>query len=321
MQNHFIKLLSCLIPVKQWRVNFRIKYGIVSPQNYGIKHIYNGDDGQKIICETLQKGQPCLICRFGGTEMRVVDYFLKHIRKNNIKFPPKIKYMIGALSGFFPCTDYLLSRFSSEFLEIPKDIDILTVWNTKSEKYVCENFLNKDAKLIEFNTLNTVGYKNPWSQVLEGKKVLVIHPFAETIENQYKNKEKVFAKNPKVLPNFELITMKPVQGLADDRFELPYNDWFEALEDMKNKIKNIDFDIAIIGAGAYGIFLGHYCKQLGKQAVHMGGVTQLLFGITGKRWEVEQPYVIKDVVNEYWVRPSENEKPKGSKQVEGGCYW
>lgn len=321
MQNQFIKLLSCLIPSKKARVAFRIKYGIKPLQNYNTKHIYSPEDGQEIILNELNKGKPCMICRFGGTEMRVIDHFLKNKNKNFVQFPEKIKNMIGALSGFFPSTDYLLSRFSSEFLELTNDIDILAVWGTKSEKEVCEQYLNKDAKLIALFTLNTVSYDNPWSQYLQGKKVLVIHPFAETIEKQYKNREKIFKNNPKVLPEFELITFKPVQGLADSRFDLPYENWFEALDDMKSKISKIDFDIAVIGAGAYGIFLAHYCKQLGKQAVHLGGVTQLLFGITGKRWEIEQPYVVENVLNEYWVRPDVNEQPKGIKQVEGGCYW
>lgn len=321
MEKKFIKLLSCFIPNKKLRILFRKKYGQVKIQNYGIKHVYNGDDSQKVIINVLKQNEPCLICRFGGTEMRVVDYFLKHMNHNHVEFPEKIKYMIGALSGFFPSTDYLLSRFASEFLELTKDIDVLAVWNTKSEKFVCENYLNSDAKLIDLHALDTVCYKNPWSQYLHGKKVLVIHPFAESIEKQYKKRELIFKNNPKILPEFELITMKPVQGLADNRFELPYQDWFEALDDMKSQIDKLDFDIAIIGAGAYGIFLGHYCKQIGKQAIHMGGVTQLLFGITGKRWELEQPEVIKDVFNEYWIRPDKKEQPKGAKQVEGGCYW
>ena len=322
MQNNFIKFLSCFIPSKKARVEFRIKYGLKKLQNYGEKHIYNGDDSQEVIMNTIKKGKPCLICRFGGTEMRVVDHFLKNMNKTtNVIFPDKIKEMIGALSGFFPATDYLLSRFSSEFINLAQDIDVLAVWATKSEKTMCEKYLNKNAKLIELGALDTVNFENPWSQILTGKKVLVIHPFADTIEKQYKKRELVFEKNPKILPEFELITMKPVQGLADSRFELPYKNWFEALEDMKSQIDKIDFDIAVIGAGAYGIFLGQYCKQIGKQAVHMGGVTQLLFGITGKRWEIEQPNVIKNVVNEHWVRPDVSEQPKGLKQVEGGCYW
>lgn len=145
----------------------------------------------------------------------------------------------------------------------------------------------------------------------------MIHPFEDSIREQYKKREKLF-KNPYVLPEFELITMKPVQGLADSPEKLQYRDWFEALNSMTEKIKNFDFDVALIGAGAYGIFLANFCRNIGRKGVHMGGVTQLLFGIKGFRWDS----VLQDsVYNEYWVRPGENEKPKGAEKVEGACYW
>ncbi len=320
MNKNLVKFLSCFIFSKQNRIDFRVKH-LPKIQNYGTKHVYNGIDGQNVIKNIISTNKPCMICRFGGTEMRVVDFYLKHMQNNEIKFPSKIKNMISDLSGFFPTTDYYLSRFSSEFIELANDIDVLAVWDTKSEKIMCEKYLNREAKLIELWTLDTVNFENPWSECLKDKKVLVIHPFAETIEAQYKNREKIFEKNPKILPNFTLKTIKAVQGLADSKKDLPFDTWFEALESMKKQIAETDFDIAIIGAGAYGIFLAHYCKMLGKQAVHMGGTTQLLFGITGKRWEIEQPEVIKNVINEYWIRPDKSELPKGASKVEGGCYW
>ncbi|WP_274095727.1 hypothetical protein [Riemerella anatipestifer] len=40
--------------------------------------------------------------------------------------------------------------------------------------------------------------------------------------------------------------------------------WFDALEDMKNKIDLVDFDVAIIGCGAYGLPLASYIKNKGK---------------------------------------------------------
>ena len=60
-------------------------------------------------------------------------------------------------------------------------------------------------------------------------------------------------------------------------------------------------------------------KEAGRQAVHMGGATQLLFGIKGKRWDVHP--VISGLYNDYWVRPDESERPKGAESVEDGCYW
>ena len=53
----------------------------------------------------------------------------------------------------------------------------------------------------------------------------------------------------------------------------------------------------------------------------MGGYTQLLFGILGKRWETHFPEIFKYANLEYWTRPQDKEKPKGFEKVEGGCYW
>lgn len=154
--------------------------------------------------------------------------------------------------------------------------------------------------------------------MLEGKKVLVIHPFIESIQSQYKNRKKIF-DDYQVLSDFELILYKPVQSIAGNYKELPYDDWFDALENMKNEISKIDFDIAIIGCGAYGMPLAYYVKKMGKKAVHLGGATQLLFGIIGKRWEEE--YNLGDLTNKYWVRPKLSEKPKNFDRIENGCYW
>lgn len=149
--------------------------------------------------------------------------------------------------------------------------------------------------------------------------MLVVSPFEETIRKQYE-KRKLLFKNPDVLPDFELVTLKAVQGIGDSKKDLPYKDWFEALEDMKSKISKIDFDIALIGAGAYGMFLGAHCKELGKKAVHMGGATQLLFGIKGRRWDT---FFEKTLYNENWTRVSQKETPAGLEKFEEGtfAYW
>ncbi|MCD7883766.1 MAG: hypothetical protein LUI87_08725 [Lachnospiraceae bacterium] len=81
----------------------------------------------------------------------------------------------------------------------------------------------------------------------------------------------------------------------------------------------MDFDVAIIGAGAYGLPLAAYCKERGAQAIQMSGATQILFGIKGKRWD-DHPF-ISSLYNEYWVRPNESETPPLKQKVEGGSYW
>lgn len=66
-----------------------------------------------------------------------------------------------------------------------------------------------------------------------------------------------------------------------------------------------------------------HVKRMGKKAVHMGGSLQLLFGIKGKHWEnpdYNPVYNYAQLVNEHWVYPAEEEKPKNALSVEGGCY-
>ena len=109
-----------------------------------------------------------------------------------------------------------------------------------------------------------------------------------------------------------------------------FKDWFEALQWMKDEIDRREYDVCLIGCGAYGFPLAAHVKRRGKQAVHLGGALQLLFGIRGKRWE-DPNYGVKgfgvpygrysNLMNVHWVRPEYKEKPKSSNAVEGGCYW
>ena len=93
------------------------------------------------------------------------------------------------------------------------------------------------------------------AKVLKGKRVLVVHPFVESIKYQYEyNREQLFT-NPDVLPEFkELILIKAVQTQANAK-DPRFNDWFEALQYMKDEIDKHEYDIALIGCGAYGTCL------------------------------------------------------------------
>lgn len=321
MNQKLLKLLINLNPNKRQRMLLRNKYfGQEIPQDwperYRIshngRHIYTEQDGLDLVYKTLMTDKPCLICRYGSLELDQLDQYVKN-KERNISFGNKD--YISTNAGFFPATDYYLSRFCYEMSEVSKNIDILALWYFEAEFRMADMFA-KNAKLIDGKALYEDNFLSdkPFTRVLKDKKVLVIHPFVETMATQYE-KRKVLFKNEDVLPNCDLKFIKAVQSIADSKADLPFKTWFEALDYMKTEIDKVDFDIAIIGCGAYGIFLAEYCKQLGKKAVHMGGATQLLFGIKGKRWDDKSFY------NEYWVRPNENEKPKGSEKVEGGCYW
>ena len=295
------------------------KLNVSNPKLYfGEKFIYDNNDALDKISEALCSDKPVLISRFGTVELETVRQFLRNKNKKII-FDPYQKEYMESTPGFFPTDDYHMVRFACEQIEVTKKVDILGVRKEKFEEEMCVKYLRDDAILTHINSTDGPMFSpKSWTKHLKGKKVLVIHPFEETIKKQYEKRDLLF-KNPDILPEFELITFKPVQGICDSKKDLPYTTWFEALEDMKGKISKIDFDIALIGAGAYGMFLGAHCKAMGKKAVHMGGATQLLFGIKGRRYDP----CGNSIYNAHWVRPSTDETPKGVERFENGtfAYW
>ncbi len=306
------------------RNHFFVKYLHKEPvmPRYAHKYVYRTEKTNQWIINKINSGDPFFVTRYGGTEMAIMTRILKRklVGLSNQEEKKLQDWIERAeiVSGLFPSTVDFAEQFTEEMKEASKEIDLLGMWHLEMEDYVIEKYA-KQAELTHLLRLEPWFAKNPWSASLEGKRVLVIHPFEETILEQYKKRVKIFpTKN--VLPEFDLITMKAVQssgGEKDERF----NSWFEALEFMYQEAIKKEFDIAILGCGAYGLPLGAKLKKAGKQVIHLGGATQLLFGIRGSRWDHDYPSKINQYFNEYWVYPSEAEKPKNAKGIENACYW
>jgi hypothetical protein len=290
----------------------------------------------ELIYNRLIDEKPCMIARFGSTELTCICNYIG-IKEHKYKFlsfvsgktflwvwDPKIILQMQEWSGFFPPEIIKIEQFCEMMVNDMTEVDILGSWQV-NEIYMESQLVN--VKKIMLLYLDPFWSKVPWTKALQGKNVLVVHPFAESIKKQYLKRDLLF-KNKDVLPEFKSLTViKAVQSLgqADDRFK----DWFEALEYMKEEISKVEFDICLIGCGAYGFPLAAHVKRIGKKAVHMGGSLQLLFGIKGKRWEspifgatelgVKNMY--PQLMNEYWVYPGKENKPKNADKIEGACYW
>jgi hypothetical protein len=180
-----------------------------------------------------------------------------------------------------------------------------------------ENYLTPpNIPLIDPSVFDAYLFDEPWTLKLKGKKILIIHSFAETMSKQVLTKDKHW-KDKQVLPDAEYIFYKPVQSLGGYG---PHSSWYESFDIMCQDISKIDFDVAWVSAGGYGMPLTGFIKQyMGKSAIYVGGVMQILFAIKGKRWEVLEG--VTNNYNEFWVRPSEEETPRVANQIEGGCYW
>jgi hypothetical protein len=277
----------------------------------------------------IERPEPCMIARFGANEMAAVQNFL------GIQAPGRLdqrvrRYLRGETgpwwwddrtmrsmirdAGFFPSDPGHLERFARMALEDSRQLDLLGSWLPDEARFP---FAPMPCR-VPLRNLEPWFHADPWSEALAGRKVLVVHPFEKTIASQYANRARLF-RDPRVLPGFELLTFPAVQSIAGDCPRFP--DWFAALDWMQQGIAALDFEVAIIGAGAYGMALAAFIKRdLGRKAVHLGGATQILFGIRGKRWDAWPEYA-EGLYNEAWVRPALDEKPAGADRVEGACYW
>lgn len=267
-----------------------------------------------LIRESLASPEPLMIGRFGSTEIKAVLY-------PRIPFPARLFFRerifgnMRTLSGFFPSNEEMIRRFSSLMYEDIKQLDILGSW--RLEEFFLRNELRKVTR-VELKGLEPYLSEHPWTESLKGARVLVVHPFNKTIERQYSDSRNKLFRDERVLPEFSSFeTVKAVQSIADSSSE--FGSWFDALEYMKCEIDKRCFDVAILGCGAYGFPLAAHIKRTGRKAIHLGGATQILFGIKGRRWDGHP--VVSGLYNDFWVRPSVDDKPQGAAKVENGCYW
>lgn len=292
------------------------------------------DAASDAVAGLLAAEKPCMVARFGSTELNLWTNVrgIRSGRKDVLAFiTGKIpqwwwnregQEQMRTHSGFFPVDEDSLFAFADLMDRDLAELDLLGSWRPE------ERFLDLgDIPKIPLVYLEPFWSERPWTRLLEGKKVLVVHPFAEAIEAQYARRQWLF-RRPDILPLFELRTVKAVQSLGGGDGNYP--DWFAALDAMKHQMDAEDYDLALIGCGAYGFPLAAHAKRTGHQAVHLGGSLQLLFGIKGARWE-DPMYGVREwgipegfypsLFNEWWIRPGEALRPANADRVENGCYW
>jgi hypothetical protein len=267
---------------------------------------------------------PFMAARFGRIELDcVVDYLhapswstLRQFLSGEIPhigWRSEISSLMETNTGFFPSDRASLGRFAELMLTDMRELDILGSW-LGQEAFVSSFF--PSAKKIKLRMLEPFWSSRPWTSQLKNKKVLVIHPFEDSIRYQYARREKIFPGTD-ILPEFQLDIVKAVQSIAGNHNN--FKSWFDALQYLKAEIDKRDFDTAVLGCGAYGFPLAAHIKRIGKQAIHLGGATQLLFGIKGARWEAIPGHAA--LFNGDWIRPLPADVPKNYQRVEAGCYW
>ena len=269
----------------------------------------------------LQKGESFVAAKLGQFELSA----MRNFEFRRVKNYALCMENLSSCAGFFPKDVSYGERFLTEMTQGFAKLDYLMAFGEAFENYFIDKCSSKNMLVALPDLTHPWRMQTLWTHGLAGKRVLVVHPFASTIESQYQKRERLFP-GKELLPEFTLLTYRPVMSIGEYRDER-FASWFDALEFMFGEIAGLSFDAALLGCGAYGFPLAvRIHERLGKTAIHIGGTLQLFFGIMGRRWDGSRfgrgvdeeflPYYSTD-----WVYPSAEETPAEAGKVEYGPYW
>ena len=198
---------------------------------------YIGDKGAEannLILNLLEKNQVFALSRLGLSEVRWVDWFIRgrldfncdgYLYSGNT-YTPTLRHRLENSGVYGNCASY----FFSEYIRGISTADLQVFWfNYDGEPLVYNEQVNifkhfsPNSLKVDCEVLAPYIHTNFWSKGLEGKKVLVVYPFVETIKSQYEKRNMIWSdEHSGKLPNFELKVYKPVWTLGEKK---PHSSW------------------------------------------------------------------------------------------------
>lgn len=272
------------------------------------------------IAQRINDGIPSAIGKLGTLEHELLAHDDRRGAAGERRpIPAELRRQAFVNVGLFPDTDAALYQALDQIRSALASVDGMAVYGMAGEDLIVRQDCTRLSALCEAGGLGPWHASHPWSAALHGKRVLVVHPFVDTIRGQYQSaRRRIWQVRPEILPEFgELLTLRvPLSpGLVPPQEP----DWSERLRHLRQQMDGLSFDVALIGAGGMSLPLAAHARSHGACGIHMGGNTQILFGVLGKRWD-DQPE-LRPYFNDAWVRPSAEETPTSAVSVEGGCYW
>ena len=282
------------------------------------------------------------IVRLGNTEshLLLISFILRYgnepnkTKKQLSKILQSFVNWLYTTAGYYdktvPGTKFNFDQraFNHNFFKFINHLEI-SVGNAEASQIYLGNNMNglfdkyKNAFIKKYNIsnlerLNGIRFfdrKQKIFNFMKNKKILVISSFDGLIKKQFEsgNVYKIFEHFPKIK---SLKTYKFPYCFLNNG---PHSNYHETLEVVFNEIKNLDFDLVLLGCGCYGHMLCHKIdSELKKDAIYLGGAIQTIFGILSQREKQDTNLP----VNEFWVTEIPKEyRPSNFKDIEGGCYW
>ncbi len=275
---------------------------------------------QSWLHERMVKGEPTAVGRMGQVEATIAMWAHGITRPFPFPLPGGLSTDYGETvsgmtnAGVRPRNAASYRAFADLLLASFDALDLVGVWSKDWEMAILHR-LGQYQRRINVELLSTSFEFTPhWFDALDGKRVLVVSPFTESIQRQHDRLPQVWPKR-KALPQFTIVPYQFPYLVEDDT---PLT-WWEVYADASKVIDRGDYDVALLGCGGLGSPLAARAKEAGKIGLHLGGHLQLIFGVYGSRIQ-DQDWHAR-WVNDAWVRPLPQEVPRCAQRIEKGCYW
>ena len=286
--------------------------------------------GAKWIQDALTRGSPFLAGKLGTSETDVL-YFYMGVRRPSPtapSYPAALRKNLCVNAGLFPATNETLDDWASHMIsDVLPHLDCVAQWNPMNalEELTVLQVACPKATRCALRSLEPYYAETAWSASLPDR-VAVVTPFAARVTEQWGKRAAVWPTRRLWNDRTEVIPVRcgygPLLTDADNGWTAIAPDivtWRDAVRAMADAVVRTGATVALLGCGALSLPLGAELKRRGLSAIHMGGATQILFGIKGRRWATHD--VISTFFNEAWTFPSPAEIPSRAAAVEGGCYW
>lgn len=270
---------------------------------------FNASRGNDFVRQAILSGPPLAIGKIGSLEAEAMTCYL-HGRD----YPQVLRQQLLENVGIHPADREHLDAFCKFFLEAVDKFDILAAWGHPGETEIINRVGRRT--LVRLRSFESWRHPQPWSSALAGKRVLVVTPFANSVLSQFRRREQIW-RDQSILPPCELRTVR--MPLSPGLVPPLHHDWRERYDAIIKECDQAPYDVMLVGAGGLSVPIVAHAKSSGRIGFHLGGHTQIFFGVYGKRWDRDR--LLAELQTPAWVRPSGDEAPPTVVKVEQGCYW
>jgi hypothetical protein len=279
------------------------------------------DADNRTIKRLIESNQPFFIGRIAGVELQIAHHVMEG--KNYL---PELEGL-EQNAGMYTKNDASVHEYVAQLVKTYDHCTVIAEWEKTGSVFAFhgmgqELITKRTPHIPKISALALEPYycQDSWMSSLRGKRILIIHPFVDTIQKQIKKLALLFPGRS-WFEDCEITCLSPPLTLAGNHQGKDWQEHYTTfVREVEQVVKAKSFDLALVAAGGYGMLVSDFLfTELHLSVMYVGGALQLFFGIIGKRWFDNKR--ILELVNDEWVRPGKVDKPTNCTRVEKGCYW